>query len=281
MSISKRSDLSNRLWLILETIKYICKPRVILYTFYVMETSTDKSSNCYQWVSDLYTLFIEHEDEQRALTLKDGRSIVLHMDNNEANTLRAFIKQFGFKCHGLDYQHVADVCEGRKSTLHFVLSCDAKKANDYLDDKPLTLNQERLTRHMNKLSMGFMKALFPALNIITAATLDISSGGVAPFLFGMVAYSTYLWSKQQDVYMLKQLNDQIKIVEDDFSETLGLADNILEMEVIPSKKDGQLEIHVKVKGKELMKDAAEGKRVGSLFPPTERGIFSQPPPLLL
>ena len=227
-----------------------------------------KEAKCYQWVSDLYSLFIEHEDEQRARTLKKGTSMVLHRDTDDAKALRAFVKQFGFTCHGLDYQHVSDVCEGRASTLHFVLRCDPKKVKAYLDAKP------NLLKNIKKLSVRAAKLFF-------AGTVYYGEGfglGTIPLL-GLAALAQYLYTSTKgynNVEMLLQLNDELDIFRDDFAAALGLGTGILEMKSLRSETKG-LELHVTINAEELKEGAegAKGKTVGSLFPPTNRGAANR------
>tara|TARA_Y100000817_G_C16820270_1_gene528551 strand:+ start:627 stop:1403 length:777 start_codon:yes stop_codon:yes gene_type:complete len=251
---------------------------------FLSRTKTEKekqkeASNCYQWVSDLYSLFIEHEDEQRARTLKKGTTMVLHSDTDDAKALRAFVKQFGFTCHGLDYQHVSDVCEGRASTLHFVLSCDPKKVKVYLDAKP------SLLKTIKDLSVKATKLLF------TGAVYYNEGFGLGTIpLLGLAALSSYVYTTTKgysNKELLRQLNDQLKIFRDDFAGALGLGEGILQMQSLPSEAN-DLELHVTIKAEELKEGAkgAKGKKVGSLFPPTQRGsaqrgVSSGPPSQLL
>lgn len=258
---------------------------------FLSRTKTEKekqkeASNCYQWVSDLYSLFIEHEDEQRARTLKKGTTMVLHSDTDDAKALRAFVKQFGFTCHGLDYQHVSDVCEGRASTLHFVLSCNPKKVKAYLDAKP------SLLKTIKDLSVTATKLLFTGAVYSEGIGLLTSEGiGLRTIpLLNLVALSSYVYMTTKgysNEELLRQVNDQIKIFRDDFASALGLGEGILQMQSLPSEAN-DLELHVTIKAEELKEGAkgAKGKKVGSLFPPTQRGsaqrgVSSGPPSQLL
>ena len=230
--------------------------------------TTDKekqkqASNCYQWVSDLYSLFIEHEDEQRVLTLKKGKTMVLHSDTDKAKALRGFVKQFGFTCHGLDYQHVADVCEGRATTLHFVLTCNPEKVKAYLDAKP------SLIKSIKNITVAGTRMFF-------AGTVWYNEGfglGTIPLL-GLAALTSYVYSTTKgynNQELLEQLNKQLEIFRNDFAEALALEKDILKIKSIPSETN-ELDLHVTINADELKEDKTgeQGDTVGTLFPQTNR-----------